>query len=404
VTPPPVPPTPPGAGPSSRPADIDERALLERCRAGDVEAFEPLVEKYRQRVWRLAYQVLRDREEAWDCAQDAFVRAFQSLGSFRGQSAFYTWLFRIAMNVATDRLRARGAQARAFGSQPVPEEEWERTAADPGVGPDDVTEGAQRRQRISQALDSLPPNARAIIMLSDVEGLSYREIASVLNCPIGTVMSRLHNARKRLRSVLGPMLAVLLCLAVLLGAAGLAAPTSAQTPPPAPPPATAPAPAPAPAKGTVHFEVRVLQASNPPQPTAPPGTPAGKQGLAPAGTSGPADAQMDERLKQIVPRLRKLFRYSDYAPLDHHQVDVAFGASKRLPVAGDRWLEVAPQDLQGKSVRMQVRLLSGEKAVMTSNIVAAPGAPAVVGGPRHGTGVLIIILWADPIFVAPTGN
>src|SRR5215467_1797254 len=108
--------------------DIDERALIERCRAGDVAAFEPLVEKYRQRVWRLAFQVLRDREEAWDCAQDAFVRAFQSLGSFRGQSAFYTWLFRIAMNVATDRLRSRSAQARAFGTQPIPAEEWERTA------------------------------------------------------------------------------------------------------------------------------------------------------------------------------------------------------------------------------------------------------------------------------------
>ena len=76
VTPPIVPPTPPDAALPSRPADIDERALLDRCRAGDVEAFEPLVEKYRQRVWRLAYQVLRDREEAWDCAQDAFVRAF----------------------------------------------------------------------------------------------------------------------------------------------------------------------------------------------------------------------------------------------------------------------------------------------------------------------------------------
>jgi RNA polymerase sigma-70 factor, ECF subfamily len=399
VTSPTVPPTPPDAAPPSRPAEIDERALLERCRAGDVEAFEPLVEKYRQRVWRLAYQVLRDREEAWDCAQDAFVRAFQSLGSFRGQSAFYTWLFRITMNVATDRLRSRGAQARAFGNQPVPEEEWERTAADPGVGPDEVTEGAQRRARISQALDALPPNARAIIMLSDVEGLSYREIASVLNCPIGTVMSRLHNARKRLRTVLGPMLAVLLCLATLLGATGLAVPTAAQTPPP---PATAPAPAVTPAKGTVHFEVRVLLASNPTQPS--PGAPAGKQNLAPTGTSGPADAQMDERLKQILPRLRKLFRYSDYAPLDHHQVDVEFGASKRLPAAGDRWLEVAPQDLQGKSVRMKVRLLNGEKPVMTSNIVAAPGAPAVVGGPRHGTGVLIIILWADPISPVPAGK
>ena len=195
---------------------MDERVLIERCRAGDVAAFEPLVEKYRQRVWRLAFQVLRDREEAWDCAQDAFVRAFQSLASFRGQSAFYTWLFRIAMNVATDRLRARGAQARAFGTQPVPAEEWERTAPDPGARPDQAALGAEQRLRIRRALDTLPPNARTIIMLSDVEGLSYREIASVLNCPIGTVMSRLHNARKRLRSALGPMLLVLLWLAIAL--------------------------------------------------------------------------------------------------------------------------------------------------------------------------------------------
>jgi RNA polymerase sigma-70 factor (ECF subfamily) len=363
-----------------------------------------LVEKYRQRVWRLAYQVLRDREEAWDCAQDAFVRAFQSLGSFRGQSAFYTWLFRIAMNVATDRLRARGAQARAFGNQPVPEEEWERTAADPGVGPDEVTEGAQRRQRISQALDSLPPNARAIIMLSDVEGLSYREIASVLNCPIGTVMSRLHNARKRLRTVLGPMLAVVLCLAALLGAAGLVAPTAAQAPPAAPPPATAPAPAPATAKGTVHFEVRVLQASNPPPPNAPPGTPAGKQSLAPAGAPAPAEAQMDERLKQIVPRLRKAFAYRDYTPLDHHKVDVEFGASKRLPAPGDRWLEVTPRDLQGKSVRMQVRLLKGEKSEVTMNVVAGPGTPWMVVRDRQGPNALIFIIWADPVPAVPAAK
>jgi len=373
---------------------VDERVLIERCRAGDVAAFEPLVEKYRQRVWRLAFQVLRDREEAWDCAQDAFVRAFQSLASFRGQSAFYTWLFRITMNVATDRLRARGAQARAFGSQPVPAEEWERTAPDTGPRPDQAALGAERRLRIRRALDTLPPNARTIIMLSDVEGLSYREIASVLNCPIGTVMSRLHNARKRLRSALGPMLLVLVCLAVALAGAGAWSPTSGQAPAPAPP--AAPPPVAAPPKGTVHFEVRVLQASNPPAPQQP--APGGKQ--APAG-AGATNAQMDERLKQIVPRLSKLFRYNDYTPLEHHKVDVAFGASKRLPAPGDRWLEVTPRDLQGTSVRMQVRLLKGEKSVMTSNIVAAPGAPAIVGGPRHGTGVLIFIIWADPISAPP---
>src|SRR5262245_50173953 len=391
--------------------DIDERALIERCRAGDVEAFEPLVEKYRQRVWRLAFQVLRDREEAWDCAQDAFVRAFQSLGSFRGQSAFYTWLFRIAMNVATDRLRSRGAQARAFGTQPIPAEEWERTAPDPAARPDQAALGAERRERINEALDTLPPNARAIIMLSDVEGLSYREIATVLNCPIGTVMSRLHNARKRLRAALGPMLLLLLCLTAALITASWAL-AWAQTPPAPAPAQVAPSQVTPPPKGTVHFEVRVLQASNPTA-TPPPATggnpsapPAGSPATsappppAPAPPAAVTDGRMDDRLKQVVPRLRQLFRYSDYTPLEHHKVDVAFGVAKRIPAPDDRWVEVTPKDLQGKSVRTQVRLLKGEKSLMTSNIVAAPGTPYIVGGPRYGTGVLIIILWADPVPVA----
>jgi len=212
VTPQDTPPTtPPGGGPPEL-SPHDEQALIQRCVSGDVAAFEPLVEKYRQRVWRLAYQVLHDREDAWDCAQEAFVRAFHSLPSFRGQSAFYTWLFRITVNLATDRHRARGAQARAFGAERVPEEEWERTTADPGARPDQAAARVEQRARIRQALDALPPKARTIIMLSDVEGLSYREIAEVLNCPIGTVMSRLHNARKRLKALLGPMLALLLWL------------------------------------------------------------------------------------------------------------------------------------------------------------------------------------------------
>ena len=105
-----APDTPSGAGGTTgapESPEIDERALIQGCTAGDASAFEPLVEKYRQRVWRLAYQVLHDREEAWDVAQEAFVRAFHSLPSFRGQSAFYTWLFRITVNVATDRHRQR---------------------------------------------------------------------------------------------------------------------------------------------------------------------------------------------------------------------------------------------------------------------------------------------------------
>src|SRR5438132_1593329 len=169
---------------------------------------------------------------------------------------------------------ARGAQARAFGAERLSEEEWKRTMPDLGARPDQAAVQSEQRERIRQALDTLPPKARTIIMLSDVEGLSYREIAEVLGCPIGTVMSRLHNARKRLRSALGPMLLVLVWLAVALAGAALWSPASAQAPAPAPTPAppppvlAPPGPAPfvPPPKGTVHFEVRVLQASNPPAP------------------------------------------------------------------------------------------------------------------------------------------
>ena len=377
MTPQDTPPTtPPGGGPPEL-SPHDEQALIQRCVSGDVAAFEPLVEKYRQRVWRLAYQVLHDREDAWDCAQEAFVRAFHSLPSFRGQSAFYTWLFRITVNLATDRHRARGAQARAFGAERVPEEEWERTTADPGARPDQAAARVEQRARIRQALDALPPKARTIIMLSDVEGLSYREIAEVLNCPIGTVMSRLHNARKRLKALLGPMLALLLWLSASLVLAT----------------------APADAQQVIRFGVRVLQASSPSEPaTAGPAVGGGQRPLVPP-TAGPRldpAEEPDKYMKRLMPQLRTLFRYSEYRTLDRQRVDVSLGTLQRFQIPGERWLEVTPDQLQNNSVRMKVRLLKGEQAEMTSNILAAPGAPAVIGGPTYGNGVLIIILWANP--------
>jgi RNA polymerase sigma-70 factor (ECF subfamily) len=342
------------------PSEIDERALIQRCIAGDATAFEPLVEKYRQRVWRLAYQVLHDREEAWDVAQEAFVRAFHSLPSFRGQSAFYTWLFRITVNVATDRHRQRGAQARAFGPERVSEEEWARTTPDPGGGPEQQAARKEQRERIRSALDALPPKARTIIILSDVEGLSYREIAEVLNCPIGTVMSRLHNARKRLKVLLGPMLVLMLWLGLTLV---LTASAEAQP--------------------VIRFGVRILEASSAPK--------------TPSGPAAPkSEAEPDERLRKIIPRLQTLFRYTDYTTLDRQRVDGPLGTQQRFAVPGERWLEVTPDQMQGTSVRMRVRLLRGERSEMNANILAAPGAPAVLGGPPYGSGVLIIILWANP--------
>jgi RNA polymerase sigma-70 factor (ECF subfamily) len=344
---------------------IDERALIQRCIAGDAVAFEPLVEKYRQRVWRLAYQVLHDREEAWDVAQEALVRAFHSLPSFRGQSAFYTWLFRITVNVATDRHRQRGAQARAFGPERVTEEEWARSTPDPGRGPDQEAARAEQRERIRRALDALPPKARTIIMLSDVEGLSYREIAEVLNCPIGTVMSRLHNARKRLKGLLGPMLALMVWLALTLAWA-----------------------IPAQAQQIIRFGVRIMEASNTPAPEG--------QGALKNPASPTPEAETDERMRRILPRLRTLFRYTDYTTLDRQRVEGPLGTLQRFAVPGERWLEVTPDQLQGNHVRMRVRLLRGEHSEVNAAIQAAPGAPAVLGGPPYGNGVLIIILWANP--------
>jgi RNA polymerase sigma-70 factor (ECF subfamily) len=358
-----APDTPSGAGGTTgvpESPEIDERALIRRCIAGDASAFEPLVEKYRQRVWRLAYQVLHDREEAWDVAQEAFVRAFHSLPSFRGQSAFYTWLFRITVNVATDRHRQRGAQARAFGPERVTEEEWARTTPDPGGGPEQQAARKEQRERIRHALDALPPKARTIIMLSDVEGLSYREIAEVLNCPIGTVMSRLHNARKRLKGLLGPMLALIACLGLTMA---LVASAEAQP--------------------VIRFGIRILEASSAPKSPSAPVAP--KQ-----------EAESDERLRRIIPRLQTLFRYTDYTTLDRQRVEGPLGAQQRFAVPGERWLEVTPDQMQGTSVRMRVRLLRGERPEMNANILAAPGAPAVLGGPPYGNGVLIIILWANP--------
>jgi RNA polymerase sigma-70 factor, ECF subfamily len=341
--------------------DNDDAALIERCRAGDVAAFEPLVEKYRQRVWRLAYNLLRDREEAWDVAQEAFIRAYQALGSFRGQSAFYTWLYRIVMNVAADRARARGARGRAFGTERVPEEEWDRVLPDQSEGheaPDAKAARLEQRAKILKALDTLPEHHRKIVMLSDLEGLSYREIAETLEIPMGTVMSRLHNARKRLRDALKPLLMLVLTLGVLFGNG--ARPVAAGDP-------------------IVRFGARVLL---------------GTDGQLPPGLQ-PAPAQGDDRLVAFMPKLRQLFRYREYASLDHYRAEVPVGTQQTWAVPGERRLELLPESVAGDTVRMRVRLVRGSMSELVTEIRAARGSPAVIGGPRYAGGVLIIIVWAN---------
>lgn len=334
--------------------DQDDAALIRRCQAGDLAAFEPLVEKYRQRVWRLAYQVVRDREEAWDVSQEAFIRAYQSLASFRGQSAFYTWLFRIVVNLATDRVRQRAARGRAFGTERVPENEWDGVLPDEATAsPDDEAARREQRRRIARALDALPPHFRTIIMLSDVEGLSYREIAEVLNIPLGTVMSRLHNARKRLRGLLKPLLLLVLALLFALPAV------------------------PAHAQQAVRFGARILLATE-------------------ALAVGQRPEMADEHLSRILAKLRELFRYKEYTTLERYRAEVPVGTMQRWAIPGDRQLEVMPEGVVNSAVRMRLRLARGNLVELNANIQAQPGHPALIGGPRYNDGVLIIVIWADP--------
>jgi RNA polymerase sigma-70 factor, ECF subfamily len=335
--------------------ETDDKALVERCRAGDLSAFEPLVEKYRQRVWRLALRVVRDQEEAWDVAQEAFVRAWQALPNFRGQSTFYTWLFRIVVNVASDRLRQRGARERAFGAERVSEEEMARTMADPGVTPDETAARGQQRERIMRGLDALPEHHRTIIMLSDLEGLSYREIAEVLQIPMGTVMSRLHNARRRLRDVLGSMLMILLAVVAALWPATAAAET------------------------VVRFGARVVLASDGPPPSGIPTIP----------------PPTEDRLARVVPKLREIFQYREYTWLERFRAEVPVGTTQRWSVVGGRQLAVTPQAVRAGAVRMRVTLTRGALNELTTDIQASSGQPAVIGGPRYGDGVLLIVIWAN---------
>ncbi len=367
----------------------EDREAVRRVQAGETEAFEVLVEKYKRKTFRLAFQVLRDQEEALDVAQEAFVKAFRSLPKFKGDSAFYTWLFRITMNLALDRKRQRATRAKSMGADDIPPEEWERTATSTDRDPEDEAVSRQRRERIGQALGTLSENHRSIIILSDIEGLSYREIAEVLDVPMGTVMSRLHNARKRLREALGPGFLVLL-LSILL-----AAPAQAQAPPPG-------MPLPRWSGPQVCVYALIILASNhpggapgprltPTPPLRPPGAgPDPDPWDDPPAPGGGCGSQV--RLKPWIPRLQEVFGYATYEPMSAFETTMPLGATQRFALPGGRELEIQPLALRPPIVRLAIRILRGPMAEIATVLDVPARRPAIIGGPPHGPGVLIIAI------------
>ncbi|MGH7865796.1 MAG: sigma-70 family RNA polymerase sigma factor [Candidatus Binataceae bacterium] len=179
--------------------DGDESALIERAKRGDTEAFAVLVERYQRRVVGVALAVVHNQDDAVELAQEAFVRAFENLKKFESRSSFSTWLYRIAANISIDFRRREGRHVVLRGDDA--EAEISRIASAEG----DSYRAAERNElgrRIQRALQELTPEHRAVILLREVEGLSYDEISDVLQVPRGTVMSRLHYARGRLRAIL----------------------------------------------------------------------------------------------------------------------------------------------------------------------------------------------------------
>ena len=176
--------------------------LVERARRGDREAFRVLVERYQRKVAALAIGMLRNREDALDVVQDTFTKAFQSLDKFKGDSSFYTWIYRIGVNLCIDHQRRESRYVQTAGDlddggedvAPPSADELERDE------PFEMARSSEIGAHLVEAINELTPEHRAVILLREVDGLSYEEISQVLDCPKGTVMSRLHYARRHLQA------------------------------------------------------------------------------------------------------------------------------------------------------------------------------------------------------------
>ena len=187
--------------------EIDQQ-LVERAQRGDKRAFELLALKYQRKLGRLLSRFVRDPAEVEDVTQEAFIKAYRALPSFRGDSAFYTWLYRIGINTAKNYLVALGRRApttTGFDNEEAEGFEDAEQLRDSNT-PESELEGKEIAATVNRAMDALPADLRTAITLREIEGLSYEEIANVMNCPVGTVRSRIFRARDAIAAELRPLL------------------------------------------------------------------------------------------------------------------------------------------------------------------------------------------------------
>ncbi|OIR16181.1 ECF RNA polymerase sigma-E factor [mine drainage metagenome] len=187
--------------------EVDQQ-LVERAQRGDKHAFELLVAKYQRRLGRLISRFVRNASEVEDVTQDAFIKAYRALPSFRGDSAFYTWLYRIGINTAKNHLVAQSRRAPTSTPFDADEaEDFEDAALLHEVAtPENELMSKQVVEVVNSSLQELPDDLRTALTLREIEGLSYEEIAAVMDCPIGTVRSRIFRAREAIATNLRPLL------------------------------------------------------------------------------------------------------------------------------------------------------------------------------------------------------
>ena len=202
--------TPPAATPAPTPTDL---MLVERTVAGDQRAFELLVVKYQRRIERLIGRMVRDQDLVQDIAQETFIRAYRALAQFRGESQFYTWLYRIAVNTAKKALVdlkrdpiVSESALRGAGGDDDDETSGMENELTSAETPETVLAAKEIAATVNSAMEALPEELRQAVTLREIEGLSYEEIAEVMNCPIGTVRSRIFRAREAISAKVRPLL------------------------------------------------------------------------------------------------------------------------------------------------------------------------------------------------------
>ncbi|HEY5604379.1 MAG TPA: RNA polymerase sigma factor RpoE [Gammaproteobacteria bacterium] len=184
-----------------------DQALVERIQRGDKSAFDILVRKYQHKVVKLISRYVKDQQEVYDVAQEAFIKAYRALPKFRGDSAFYTWMYRIAINTAKNYLVAQGRRLPNVDIEAQDAEQFEgESALKEYATPESMLRRDEIQETVFRTIENLPEDLRIAITLREIEGLSYEEIAVAMDCPVGTVRSRIFRAREAIDKTLQPLI------------------------------------------------------------------------------------------------------------------------------------------------------------------------------------------------------